>query len=291
MLLATLERERRAVRVRVAGEERWIAADDAGLYRDALGAVPPGGLPEAFLERRPRRARALVRALRAHPRPVHHRRAARRATASTRPRRCEALERAGDLVRGELRPGGTRARVVRPRGAAPPAPRVARRPAQGDRGRRPARARRVPAVLAGRRPPSRRRARASTACARCSSRSRGSRCPPTSGSATCCRAASAPTRRPGWTSSARRGEVVWVGAGALGRNTGRVALYFREDAEAIGPAGRARAEPPARARARARCASGSRAVAVLLHRPARRARRWRPRSCRRRCGTSCGRAR
>ncbi len=31
------------------------------------------------------------------------------------------------------------------------------------------------------------------------------------------------------------GEVVWVGAGALGRNSGRVALYFRDDAEAIGP--------------------------------------------------------
>ena len=31
------------------------------------------------------------------------------------------------------------------------------------------------------------------------------------------------------------GEVVWVGAGALGRSTGRVALYFRDDAEAIGP--------------------------------------------------------
>jgi ATP-dependent Lhr-like helicase len=31
------------------------------------------------------------------------------------------------------------------------------------------------------------------------------------------------------------GEVVWVGAGALGRNGGRVALYFREDAAAIGP--------------------------------------------------------
>src|SRR5207302_1523851 len=31
------------------------------------------------------------------------------------------------------------------------------------------------------------------------------------------------------------GEVVWVGAGSLGRNSGKVALYFREDAEAIGP--------------------------------------------------------
>jgi ATP-dependent Lhr-like helicase len=31
------------------------------------------------------------------------------------------------------------------------------------------------------------------------------------------------------------GEVVWIGAGALGRSSGRVALYFREDARWIGP--------------------------------------------------------
>jgi ATP-dependent Lhr-like helicase len=31
------------------------------------------------------------------------------------------------------------------------------------------------------------------------------------------------------------GEVVWIGAGALGRSSGRVALYFREDAPWIGP--------------------------------------------------------
>ena len=48
-MLAALERERRAVRMRIGGEERYIDAADAGLYRDALGAVPPGGLPEAFL--------------------------------------------------------------------------------------------------------------------------------------------------------------------------------------------------------------------------------------------------
>ena len=46
---ALLETERRAVRVRFAGEERLIAAEDAGRYRDALGAMPPSGLPEAFL--------------------------------------------------------------------------------------------------------------------------------------------------------------------------------------------------------------------------------------------------
>ena len=31
------------------------------------------------------------------------------------------------------------------------------------------------------------------------------------------------------------GEVVWVGAGAIGRTSGRVAVYFREDAAALGP--------------------------------------------------------
>jgi ATP-dependent helicase Lhr and Lhr-like helicase len=31
------------------------------------------------------------------------------------------------------------------------------------------------------------------------------------------------------------GEVVWIGAGALGRSSGRVALYFREDASWLGP--------------------------------------------------------
>ena len=43
--LTGLADERRAVRLRIGGEERWVAADDAGLYRDALGAVPPGGCP------------------------------------------------------------------------------------------------------------------------------------------------------------------------------------------------------------------------------------------------------
>ena len=47
--LRALERERRAVGVRVAGEARWIAAEDAGRYREALGASLPVGLPEAFL--------------------------------------------------------------------------------------------------------------------------------------------------------------------------------------------------------------------------------------------------
>jgi ATP-dependent Lhr-like helicase len=48
--LESLQATRRAVCLKVGGEERWIAAEDAGLYRDALGCVPPAGLPSAFLE-------------------------------------------------------------------------------------------------------------------------------------------------------------------------------------------------------------------------------------------------
>jgi ATP-dependent Lhr-like helicase len=48
--LAELEEARRAVRLRVAGEERWAAVEDAGRLRDALGVPLPVGLPDAFLE-------------------------------------------------------------------------------------------------------------------------------------------------------------------------------------------------------------------------------------------------
>jgi ATP-dependent Lhr-like helicase len=47
--VAELEAARRAIRVRVAGEERWIGIEDAGRYRDALGVALPVGLPEAYL--------------------------------------------------------------------------------------------------------------------------------------------------------------------------------------------------------------------------------------------------
>jgi ATP-dependent Lhr-like helicase len=48
--LAELERSRRVIRVRIAGEERWAAIEDAGRLRDALGAPLPVGVPEAFTE-------------------------------------------------------------------------------------------------------------------------------------------------------------------------------------------------------------------------------------------------
>ncbi|OZM81107.1 ATP-dependent helicase [Pseudonocardia sp. MH-G8] len=45
-----LESTRRAIRVRMGGEERWLAVEDAGRVRDALGAALPVGVPETFTE-------------------------------------------------------------------------------------------------------------------------------------------------------------------------------------------------------------------------------------------------
>jgi ATP-dependent helicase Lhr and Lhr-like helicase len=44
-----LEKQRRAVPARLAGEQRWIAIEDSARYRDALGYSPPVGVPEPFL--------------------------------------------------------------------------------------------------------------------------------------------------------------------------------------------------------------------------------------------------
>ena len=43
--LALLEETRRAIRVRIAGEERWLAIEDARRVRDALGVALPVGVP------------------------------------------------------------------------------------------------------------------------------------------------------------------------------------------------------------------------------------------------------
>jgi ATP-dependent Lhr-like helicase len=48
--LSELEESRRAIRVRIAAEERWLAIEDAGRVRDALGTPLPVGVPEAFTE-------------------------------------------------------------------------------------------------------------------------------------------------------------------------------------------------------------------------------------------------
>jgi ATP-dependent Lhr-like helicase len=108
-LAGPLESERRAVRIRVGGEERLIAAEDAGRYRDAVGAMPPSGLPEAFLEpgEEPL-AGLLVRFARGRGPFTTAEAAARFGLDAVRlETELGRLERDGRLVRGELRPGGS----------------------------------------------------------------------------------------------------------------------------------------------------------------------------------------
>ena len=105
-MLEKLVKERRAAVVRVAGEERYIAAEDAGLYRDALGVPPPAGLPESFLEPVDDALVSLVRRYARTHVPFPTRQLADRYGVDPSAALRE-LERSGQLVRGELLPGGT----------------------------------------------------------------------------------------------------------------------------------------------------------------------------------------
>ena len=98
--------ERRAITVRVGGEERLVAAEDAGRYRDALGAMPPGGLPEVFLEGGKESLESLVARFAKGRGPFTTAEANEHFGVDVEPVLRE-LEREERLVRGELRPGGT----------------------------------------------------------------------------------------------------------------------------------------------------------------------------------------
>ncbi len=243
-MLETLRDERRAIVLRVGGEPRWVAADDAGLYRDALGAVPPGGLPDAFTGDVPDALVKLAARYAATHGPF--------TTAQLRARYgvdptavLERLERDGEIIRGELHPHGRpgepewcdtevlrrlrRASLAALRKEIEPADQralaaflpswqgVDRHPAAGagiDRLREvlvPLQGIALPAEVWERDVLPRRVGAYS----------------------------------PAWLDQlCASGELVWVGAGTLGRTTGRVALYFREDAEAIGRVSARGAAPP-----------------------------------------------
>jgi ATP-dependent Lhr-like helicase len=105
----TLLRERRAIRVRVGELELLTAVEDAAVVRDALGAAPPGGVPQVFLEPVEQPLRSLLRRYARTHGPFTTGDVAARV--ALEPARVEAelaaLELADELVRGELRPGGT----------------------------------------------------------------------------------------------------------------------------------------------------------------------------------------
>ncbi len=225
--------ERRAIVLRVGGEERWVAGEDAGLYRDALGAVPPGGLPGTFLEDVPDAMERLVRRWARTHGPFEGRQLRDRYGLDLTPV-LAGLERAGELVRGELRPGGTQREWCDPE--------VLRRLRRAS----------LAALRAEIEPADQR------ALARFAPSWQGvDRHPPSGAGTDRLREILVPLqglalpaevwerdvlpRRTGAYSPAwldqlcAAGEVVWVGAGPLGRRSGKVALYFREDAAMLGP--------------------------------------------------------
>ena len=145
--------------VRIAGEERWIAAEDAGLYRDALGVPPPPGLPETFLDDVPDAMAALVRRYARTHGPFPTAAAQRAATGSTRRRRCASSSGPASWSAASCCPGGTEREWCDSGRAAPRAPGEPRPPSRRGRGGRPARAGPLPARLAERRCPPARRGR------------------------------------------------------------------------------------------------------------------------------------
>ncbi len=231
-MLAKLETERRAVKVRIAGEERWIAAQDGGLYRDALGVPVPSGLPDTFLEEVPEPVVALMRRYARTHGPFPTAQAANRYGVDVGPA-LKQMERAGELVRGELLPGGTErewcdADVLRRVRRASLA--VLRKEVEAADTRELAR------FL-----PSWQNVDAHRPAGAGPDRLREALVPLQGVTLT-------PEvwerdvlpRRLGAYSQAwldqltTGGEVVWIGAGAVGR-AGRVALYFREDVRLAGP--------------------------------------------------------
>lgn len=103
-----LVRERRAFVTRIGDTEVVVAAEDAALYRDALGCNLPLGLPTAFTDPRPTPLEHLVaRFARTHGPFVARQVAARLATTVERVTGAlAALEADQRIVHGEFRPNG-----------------------------------------------------------------------------------------------------------------------------------------------------------------------------------------
>ena len=108
--IATLVRERRLLDVRIGNDTRFIAAEDAGRYRDALGIALPLGLPEAFLATdEPDPLASLVRRYARTHGPFAGEDVSRRFSVAPTPVH-DALRRlaeAGTIVEGQFRPGAT----------------------------------------------------------------------------------------------------------------------------------------------------------------------------------------
>ena len=107
--LASLVHDRRAIAVSVARVDRYIAAEDAARYRDALGCNVPLGLPREFTEPVPHPLEGLVgRYARTNGPFLVEDLAARFGISVDRAMGAlTALETEGRVVRGEFRPNGS----------------------------------------------------------------------------------------------------------------------------------------------------------------------------------------
>jgi ATP-dependent Lhr-like helicase len=221
-LAAALEGERRGVRIRLAGGERLIAAEDAGRYRDALGAMPPSGLPDAYLEGGEDPLGWILRRFARGRGPFTTEEAARRF--GLEPERVEEALAALDLVRGELRPGGSEREWCDPD--------VLRRLRRASLARLRKEVEPVEPAALGRFLPGWQGVDRRAALREALVPLQGLSLPvPLWESDVLPRRV--PGYQPAWLDQlTASGEVVWVGAGLE-----RVALYFREDAAALGRPG------------------------------------------------------
>ncbi len=242
--LADLEGGRRAVRVRIAGEDRWIAIEDVARYRDGVGVTAPVGVPEAFLAPAVGALDGLLaRYARTHGPFLTPEPAARWGLPVGIVE--DALERllaAGTIIRGEFRPGGAERewsdadvlRLLRRRSLA----RLRREVEPVD----PAALGRflpawhgiAPAAGPGADPPLFRGSAAMERLAEVVDQLAGVAIP-----ASVLERDVLPARVPGYTPRlldelGAMGEVAWIGRGSLGRDDGRIALY-RPEREILRP--------------------------------------------------------
>ena len=258
--------ERRAVALRIAGEERFVAVEDAARYRDALGVPLPPGLPEALLGPVPDALEGLVARYARRHAPFTD----RRARGALRPRarrgggaRSRALVERGRLLEGAFRPHGAEREWCDPevlRGAAPP---LARAAARGGRAGRAARSSRgCCSAWHGIAAPG---PRASTRCSTRSRSSRARRSRRRSSRPRSCRRAWRATCRGDLDALAAAGEVLWVGprAARRARRAHRALPRRRASRGSCPPARAASARTPRaarRARARSRSSTSPRAA-------------------------------